>query len=122
MRNNLLHNNFKVKSPSTWLGKLIERVKRFFSLPYNWTSTWSPTANENKSQTEGGGVKFINADANKHTEGILPDLPNQSNDIKDSQKQGNRHRQHQDSPFWQSNRQKPVNGADKPRFRGGRIK
>lgn len=124
MRNKLLQNDFKVQPPSTWLGKLIERLKRFFTLPYNWTSAWSqtPTANENKNRREDGVVKLTNADNNKLAKGISPGLPNQSNDIKDSQKQANRHRQHHDSLFWQGSRQKPINGTDKPLQRGKRIK
>lgn len=108
----------KDRAPSTWLGKLWARIKRFFGLPRNyvWIGARSNDASTTNKQQATTKLKDTGADRPKN--GLSALISNPLHVIKDRQKQSNGQKQNPPTSFHF--RQKPINGQ-KPRHRG-RIK
>jgi hypothetical protein len=118
--NKILHNNNELKSrqPSTWLGKLLARIKRFFDLPHNyvWISARSNEASNTNKQQPAPKLKDTSGEKPKNRLGAI--LSNPLHPAKDRQRQTNGQNQSPNTSF--PFRHKPINGQ-KPRHRG-RIK
>jgi hypothetical protein len=101
------NNELKDRPPSTWLGKLWARIKRFFDIPRNYVWIGARSNDASAASTQNGATKLKGTDADKPKNRLSAILSNPLHVIKGRQKQTNGQKQNPTTTFHF--RQKPIN-------------